>query len=213
MVVLRPRIPKDLISKAASAPVSLSKRRQATAKKIRKAVLFFGEVWEVYPKDPDVTNCCILGSVDTVCLGNNGCGACRPDLQHPAEGFYIGEEQHGTYAVDIYVMEIRHSILKRLYILLQELRLSHRDSFKQRFASTLHIRIRGTPETIFLIWGFSKPFCSRNLITNSAFLRKSVAQTLTTRDCLHLVSFVEVERASVFENSSESTKKSATDER
>ncbi|KAJ8442424.1 hypothetical protein Cgig2_018701 [Carnegiea gigantea] len=36
MVVLRPRIPKDLNSKAAPAPISLSKLRQAKAKKIRE---------------------------------------------------------------------------------------------------------------------------------------------------------------------------------
>ncbi|KAJ8442420.1 hypothetical protein Cgig2_018697 [Carnegiea gigantea] len=42
MVVLRPRIPKD--SKAAPAPVSLSKRRQAKAKKIREEGAVNGKI-------------------------------------------------------------------------------------------------------------------------------------------------------------------------
>lgn len=58
-----------------------------------ETMLFFGEVWEFYPGGPHVTNCCILGSADAVCSGTNGCGACRPVIHHPAEGFYVGEEQ------------------------------------------------------------------------------------------------------------------------
>uniref|UniRef100_A0A7C8YEZ3 DUF3615 domain-containing protein n=1 Tax=Opuntia streptacantha TaxID=393608 RepID=A0A7C8YEZ3_OPUST len=62
-----------------------------------ETMLFFGEVWEIYPEEPRVTNCCILGSADAVCSGTNGCGACRPVIHHPAEGFYVGGEQFLLY--------------------------------------------------------------------------------------------------------------------
>lgn len=58
---------------------------------------FFGELMQIYPKDPCVTKCCILGSIDDVCSGNNGCGACHSGVQHPSEGFYVGDDHPRIY--------------------------------------------------------------------------------------------------------------------
>ena len=30
-----------------------------------ETMLFFGELWKIYPLEPQVTNCCILGSAGT----------------------------------------------------------------------------------------------------------------------------------------------------
>ncbi|KAJ8433728.1 hypothetical protein Cgig2_019796 [Carnegiea gigantea] len=73
-----------------------------------ETMLFCGEVWEFYRGGPCVTNCCILGSADAICSGTDGCGACHPMIHHPAEGFYVGEEQCFHYIDYAAIVEALH---------------------------------------------------------------------------------------------------------